>query len=378
MTRILTLSLYGRGGCAIVPTVNSLSSPIGSNQSRPTVLGELLVRAGWVSRAKLDEALVKQASRNRRIGEILVEMGVLDHDDLQAVLDFQKDVRLNRHAKFAALLSNRLGTMLLRTAAITQEQLDRAVAEHESKGGLLGEVLVRQGALAPETLNNALNSQRRFAAQNPTPFSLGRMLVQAGAISEATLAKAIERQRSTGRRLGEVLLELDFLAEDVLQRFLARQRKLIALAAISLAMTGGMLPAESVAADTTQVNVQATVLEHTSISRLGTPSSLAVSEDDVARGYIEVDEPVTIDVRTNSAAGAVLGFSVRSPMVRSVTLNGAGNAVAVSEAGATLRIAKQGKGLKTQSLTLRARVELAPDAQPGTLAWPLTVFLAPG
>ncbi len=357
--------------------MQAFSSAVESNLSRVPVLGELLVRAGWVSRAKLQEALTKQASRNRRIGEILVEMGVLDQDDLQAVLDFQQDIRLNRHAKFAALLGNRLGAMLLRSASITQEQLDRAMREHETKGGLLGEILVRQGALAPETLKSALNFQRRLAAENPTPFSLGRMLVQAGAISEATLNKAIERQRASGKRLGEVLLELEIVTQDVLQRVLTRQRKLIALAATSLALSGGMMPTDSVAADTTRLNIQATVLEHTSISRLSVPSSLTVSEDDVARGYIEVDEPVTIDVRTNSAAGAVLGFSLQSPMVRSVTLNGTSNGVAVSEAGANMHLAKQGKGLATHSLKLRVRVELAPGAQPGTLAWPLAVFLAP-
>ena len=357
--------------------VNAFSAMLKSNLSRVPVLGELLVRAGWVSQAKLDEALARQASRNLRLGEILVEMGVLDHDDLKAVLEFQQDIRLNRHAKFAALLGNRLGTLLLRSAFITQKQLDRAMREHETKGGLLGEILVRQGALAPETLQGALSFQRRLAAEGPTQFSLGSMLVQAGAISEASLAKAIAHQRATGRRLGEVLLEREILSEDVLQRVLARQRKLIALAATSLAITGGMLPTQSAAGDTMQLDIRASVLEHTSISRLSVPSSLAVSADDIARGYIEVDEPVTIDVRTNSEAGVILGFSVRSPMVRSVTLSGAGNGVAVSEAGANLNLAKQGKGLSTQSLTLRVRVELAPDAQPGTIAWPLAVFLAP-
>ena len=357
--------------------MNAFSSAVESNLSRVPVLGELLVRAGWVSQTRLDEALAKQSSRNRRIGEILVEMGVLDHDDLKAVLEFQQDIRLNRHAKFAALLGRRLGTMLLRSASITQEQLDRAMREHETTGELLGEILVRQGVLAPETLQSALSFQRRLAAEGSTPFSLGRMLVQSGAISEATLSRALEHQRATGRRLGEVLLELEALPPDVLQRSLARQRKLITLAAASLAIGGGMLPAQNASADATRLNIQATVLEHTSISRLSVPSSLAVSAEDVARGYIELDEPVTIDVRTNNAAGAILGFSMRSPMVRSVTLNGAGNGVAVSEAGASLRVAKQGTGLSTQSLTLRVRIELAPDAQPGTLAWPLAVFLAP-
>jgi hypothetical protein len=337
----------------------------------------MLVRAGWVSRSKLDEALARQASRNRKLGEILVEMGVIDQDDLNSVLEFQQDIRLNRHAKFAALLGNRLGTMLLRSAFITQMQLDRAMREHETTGGLLGEILVRQGALAPETLQGALSFQRRLAAEGPTPFSLGRMLVQSGAISEATLAKAVEHQRASGRRLGEVLLELEILSEDVLQRFLTRQRKLIALAATSLAIAGGLFPAESAAGDTMRISIQATVLPYVAISRLSVPSSLAVSAEDIARGYIDVDEPVTIDVRTNRQAGVILGFSVRSPMVRSVTLNGAGNGVAVTVAGANLNVVKVGMGLGTQSLTLRVRVELTAEARPGTIAWPLSVFLAP-
>ena len=41
------------------------------------LLGELLVRAGIVASARLDEALERQLGTNRKIGELLVEMGLL-------------------------------------------------------------------------------------------------------------------------------------------------------------------------------------------------------------------------------------------------------------------------------------------------------------
>ena len=42
-------------------------------QNNKTILGEMLVRKGWLSQAELDEALVEQPISNKQLGKILVE-----------------------------------------------------------------------------------------------------------------------------------------------------------------------------------------------------------------------------------------------------------------------------------------------------------------
>jgi type IV pilus assembly protein PilB len=61
--------------------------PSGGNGRRP--LGDLLVEAGLVAPAKLNEALLQQEASGKRIGSLLVELGELDERKLTEVLGKQ-------------------------------------------------------------------------------------------------------------------------------------------------------------------------------------------------------------------------------------------------------------------------------------------------
>ena len=55
---------------------------------------------------------------------------------------------------------------------------------------------------------------------------------------------------------------------------------------------------------------------------------------------------------------------------RTILLFGAPGAAAVLVPAA-------GRGLRSRTLHLRTRLELAPGARPGVIAWPVAVFVAP-
>jgi len=57
-------------------------------------LGELLLEAGIVDQKKLDEALALQADGRRRLGYLLLRMGSLNEEDLQKILAHQLDIPL--------------------------------------------------------------------------------------------------------------------------------------------------------------------------------------------------------------------------------------------------------------------------------------------
>jgi len=199
-------------------------------------LGELLVRAGLVATARIDEALARQIGTNRRVGELLVEMGLLQEVELAATLSIQDDLREGR-VETAQMVAVRLGTILLNAAAVSAAQLERALAEQARSGGLLGEVLVRQGVITPEQRQGALRIQGGLAGRLQGRFLLGRLLVDADVISELALEQAILSQRITGKRLGETLVEAGKISAATLAEFLERQRRLRAalLAGASLA-----------------------------------------------------------------------------------------------------------------------------------------------
>ncbi|HMA90549.1 MAG TPA: hypothetical protein VKP89_17590 [Burkholderiales bacterium] len=203
-------------------------------------LGELLVRAGFVVTARVDEALARQIGTNRRVGELLIEMGLLQEAELSATLSIQEDLREGR-VETAQRIADRLGTILLNSAAVSGAQLERALAEQAQTGGLLGEVLVRQGAITPEQRQGALRIQGGLAGRLQGRFLIGRLLADAGVITEAALESAIRRQLGSGKPLGELLVDAGQLTATTLYEFLERQTRLRAalLAGASLATETG-------------------------------------------------------------------------------------------------------------------------------------------
>lgn len=58
------------------------------------------------------------------------------------------------------MASKRLGEILMENGIITQKQLTEALGVQESKGGLLGIILVEMGYLKPKALADFLESQK--------------------------------------------------------------------------------------------------------------------------------------------------------------------------------------------------------------------------
>lgn len=130
-------------------------------------------------------------------------------------------------------------------------------------------------------------------------------------------------------------------------------------------------------ADRSQILVNAAVLTRVSLSGVQMPSQVAITDEDLARGYLEIAQPVTIDVRSNHPSGLALGFSLTAAWVTAAQVRGAQGRVSVSKRAASLLVPKEGKGFAVQSVALRIRLILGESARAGTFAWPLAVVVAP-
>ena len=114
--------------------------------------------------------------------------------------------------------SRLLGELLVERGLIARADLEDALAEQRATGRRLGEVLVSKGALTGAQLSRALAEQYGIdlstetvstleSTASPAPWQpLGRLLVTHGAISQAALDEALATQRSSGRRLGDILV----------------------------------------------------------------------------------------------------------------------------------------------------------------------------
>ena len=114
----------------------------------------------------------------------------------------------------ANLRRRRLGEILLDEGLVTKEQLEAALRLQagERPGVPVGQLLVYQGAITQRQLGAILDKYR-----------LGNFLVESNAITEQQLETALQQQKRTGRPLGTVLVQLGFLSEPQLRQALASQ-----------------------------------------------------------------------------------------------------------------------------------------------------------
>ena len=67
-----------------------------AEEGKDMKLGEILLKAGKVSKEQLNRAIQEQSLSKRPLGEILITMGLISHEELELILLDQKDLtRLN-------------------------------------------------------------------------------------------------------------------------------------------------------------------------------------------------------------------------------------------------------------------------------------------
>ena len=354
-----------------------------SAQGRPLV-GRLLLDGGFVSGPLLDGALVEQKKTNEQLGQVLVRLGMLEPDELAAVLSLQDDLAVPEAGiRLAAGVRQRLGDLLLRASRITQVQLEDALTEQRRTGTRLGDILVRRGLLERLQLDQVLAFQRGQSGGSPggERLKLGEILVATTQISREQLDAALSRQRISGRKLGEELLAAGDLRPRQLDRALSLQERLVTAALVAVLSIGAIAAPQASAAETRHaagiMQVSATVLPFARVQPTQQVSSLQITPRDVARGYVDVPSASVLEVKTNSRHGVILRFDNMAEFVKSIKVSGLGGEVELGASGGDVVERHSGYEVAGRALMLGYRFRLDPNAQPGTYTWPLMVSARP-
>jgi hypothetical protein len=120
--------------------------------------------------------------------------------------------------------------------------------------------------------------------------------------------------------------------------------------------------------------VSAAVARHTSV-RIAPPAFITLSEEDVARGYVEIAAPVEVTVQSNVPQGYALVFERQGEQVRQAHVQGPDGALLVGSTGAVATRPPAGRGMWRDRLQLRFRFDLAAGARAGQHPWPLNISL---
>lgn len=121
-------------------------------------LGELLCAAERITPVQLEDALVEQRRSGHKLGEILIEKGVLTQRERDVVLEFQR--RQAGPVPGAGKLY--LGNILVATGQITRAQLEDALRRQAATGRRLGEELIEAGQASKGQIEGGLLLQRKL------------------------------------------------------------------------------------------------------------------------------------------------------------------------------------------------------------------------
>jgi hypothetical protein len=123
----------------------------------------------------------------------------------------------------------------------------------------------------------------------------------------------------------------------------------------------------------TTLEVTATVLPVVKYSILHKESRLIVTQEDLDRGYIDIQRALIFSVKTNSFDGYLLTFSVGSDIFSGLTVVNENNVYKLSGSEFEIHMPFQGMNYITKELNIR--FHLLSDAKPGTYEWPLSFMI---
>ena len=231
-------------------------------------------------------------------------------------------------------------------------------------------------AIAPEQSTHAPAPDRgseKGAAPARAP-KLGEILLAQGKITEQQLAVALERQKTSGRRLGEELVKAGYVKRGVVSRALRIQRQIV-YGAMTTLVASSIVPTVDAAAVRGQIAVTAVVPAQTIGQLVEQTSQITVTAQDIARGYVEAPAASQLRVTSNNPAGYIIDFFSRLPIFTSVRVSSTGGSADLGPDGGAI-IERGSKG-RDMPLHLSYRFNLAANVLPGTYAWPLALNVRP-
>jgi hypothetical protein len=145
-----------------------------------------------------------------------------------------------------------------------------------------------------------------------------------------------------------------------------------ARAALVIAVSCGAADARE---SRTTLAVSATVVPVARIERQSIPADVLITPRDLQRGYVDVEAPVALVIRSNSPGGYALDLDSVSPLFSSLVVRGLASEQSLGADGGT--IVQRWQNAHVATLSLQFRFVLAPGLHAGHHAWPIELRVRP-
>jgi hypothetical protein len=123
------------------------------------------------------------------------------------------------------------------------------------------------------------------------------------------------------------------------------------------------------------LSVGATVRAVAKIERQSAPPGLPISDADLRRGFIDVAQPTTLTVRSNSPSGFALEVLTVAPVLSAMRVAGLNADLDLGAEGGT--IVQRWQKPQVIDLSLKFRFTLAPGLRVGDYPWPVRFAVRP-
>lgn len=157
-----------------------------------TRLGMLLIQRKQITEPQLANALREHLITDKRLGDILVDKGLVPRTVVDYYTLEQHRLRKlfdDRDSFYRE--SSRLGDLLEITEMVSAEQIRDALEEQKRSGSQLGDILVQQGHISRKALDEVLALQARFRRTAISAMlSLVTSLVAIPQVNSANLSSA--------------------------------------------------------------------------------------------------------------------------------------------------------------------------------------------
>lgn len=173
------------------------------------------------------------------------------------------------------------------------------------------------------------------------------------------------------QRLGEAFVAPDWASERDIARGLNPRRVLVSVAlAAAFALCASPETARAASVGSSTIRVTANVLPYLRLQLVKQVSTLDVTTEDIARGYIDVPAATHLMAKTNDRNGFSLSFDARSNVFRRAQVTGLARGLDLGPEGG---MAHQPFTGKQMLMRLSYRFFLAPEVAPGSYPWPLQI-----
>ncbi len=342
-------------------------------------LGQFLRFGNFISKLSLKRALERQTETNKMLGEILVDMGVLDPVELKAVLSINKNLNSIEDAlNLSAGVRKKLGDLLLQAGEITVQQLDTALRIQKKTGEKLGKVMLGLGFISEEQLNAVLLFQRK---QSEIPYSanklrLGQLLVSSGLITNEQLKEALAAKEFSSNNIGDILVQKGYITYSNLSKIISLQNKLItAMLVLILSFAPFVKVYAGEYTKNDKVAISGSTDAHTALKVIYHTSELEITPEDINRGYIELPSAAQLEIQNFNLSGYMVVFKGLSGPFREISIEGLDHEVKVTPEGAITLHPYHGRD--PLMVKLKYRIILSDDAKPGKYKLPLEISVSP-